>query len=317
MKLISPISGSELKQIDGFYIDEIGNKFPIINSIPRFISGSNYTENFGFQWNVFSKTQLDYHSVQFTKNRFEKTTNWKLDQLDNLDILEVGSGAGRFTKIFLKYTNCNLCSFDYSNAVEANFINNGHYSRNRFNLIQANLYDAPFSDNSFDKVFCLGVLQHTPDFEKSVKTLINKAKIGGEIVVDFYPVRGWWTKIHAKYFFRPFLKKLPNNELLRYITVNINWLIFIFDLLVFFRFGFFTRFLPITDLRGLPAELGKHERRQWAILDTFDGFSPEFDNPKKISDVVLMFENNGAKVTFADYIQLDNGSAAVVRAVKS
>lgn len=317
MKLISPISGTELKQVENYYIDEKYNKFPIINSIPRFISGINYTENFGYQWNIFSKTQLDYTSIKFTKNRFEKTTNWNFDQLDNLDILEVGSGAGRFTNIFLTCTNCNLWSFDYSNAVDANYINNAHLSRSRLNLFQASLYDSPFNDNSFDKVFCLGVLQHTPDFEKSVITLINKAKKGGEIVVDFYPVRGWWTKIHAKYFFRPFLKKLSNASLLRYITINIDWLIFVFDLLILLRLSFFTRFLPITDLRGLPTELGKVERRQWAILDTFDGFSPEFDNPKKIQDVVLMFENNGAKVSFAGFIQLENGTAAVVRAIKS
>jgi len=41
----------------------------------------------------------------------------------------------------------------------------------------------PFPNNSFDKVFCFGVLQHTPDFDASIKVLIEKAKPGGEIVV--------------------------------------------------------------------------------------------------------------------------------------
>ena len=56
-----------------------------------------------------------------------------------------------------------------------------------------------FPDGSFDKVFCLGVLQHTPDFEASVRALVRKAKPGGEIAVDFYPIRGWWTKLNAVY----------------------------------------------------------------------------------------------------------------------
>jgi 16S rRNA A1518/A1519 N6-dimethyltransferase RsmA/KsgA/DIM1 with predicted DNA glycosylase/AP lyase activity len=39
-------------------------------------------------------------------------------------VLEVGSGAGRFTEIILK-TGATLFSCDYSDAVEANFENNG------------------------------------------------------------------------------------------------------------------------------------------------------------------------------------------------
>ena len=59
----------------------------------------------------------------------------------------------------------------------------------------------------------MGVLQHTPDFEASVKALIKKAKPGGEIVVDFYPVNGWWTKLNAKYLLRPFIKRLSHARL--------------------------------------------------------------------------------------------------------
>ena len=53
----------------------------------------------------------------------------------------------------------------------------------RFHLFQASIYEMPFPDNSFHKVFCLGVLQHTPDFEQSIQSLVQKAKTGGEIVV--------------------------------------------------------------------------------------------------------------------------------------
>ena len=72
----------------------------------------------------------------------------------------------------------------------------------------------PFPDGSFDKVFCLGVLQHTPDFEASVRALVVKARPGGEIVVDFYPIRGWWTKLNAKYLLRPLTKRMSHDRLL-------------------------------------------------------------------------------------------------------
>ena len=58
--------------------------------------------------------------------------------------------------------------------------------------------------------------------------------------------------------------------------------LFIFDIFNKLKLGFLIRFLPITDVRGFPKNLNKEQRIQWAIMDTFDAFSPEFDNPQKI-----------------------------------
>ena len=176
----------------------------------------------------------------------------------------------------------------------------------------------PFLDNTFDKVFCFGVLQHTPSFEKSLKALIQKTKIGGEIVVDFYPIKGWYTKIHAKYILRPITKKLNHNLLYKLISLNINWMIILFDLLCSIKLKVLTRFIPIVDLNLFPKNLTKSQRKQWAIMDTFDIFSPEFDNPMRINKVKNLFIKMGCKVSFAGFIKHDlNSSGAIVRAIKS
>jgi SAM-dependent methyltransferase len=176
----------------------------------------------------------------------------------------------------------------------------------------------PFSDNSFDRVFCLGVLQHTPDFDASIKALISKAKPGGEIIVDFYPIKGWWTKINAKYILRPITKKMPHDRLLSLIEKNIDWLMAAHYLCHRIGFGFMTRFLPICNVKeSFPKSLTKVEIREWAILDTFDQYSPEHDHPQRIKDVVGMFERNGAKVTFAGIESFGPGmTASVVRGIK-
>ena len=83
--------------------------------------------------------------------------------------------------MILERTRANLYSVDYSTAVEANWRNNGALGDGRFVLAQASIYDMPFPDGRFDKVLCLGVLQHTPDFEASVRALVGKARPGGEI----------------------------------------------------------------------------------------------------------------------------------------
>lgn len=318
--LVNPANRQVLEKNSNVYADKEGNLFPIVNGAVRIVKDTNYTESFGFQWNKFQKTQIDREAktAQHSKERFFAESGWDKEDLTGKNVLEVGSGAGRFSQVVLEHTKATLYSVDYSDAVTANFKNNGHHG-DRFHLFQASVYDMPFPDNSFDKVFCFGVLQHTPDFKKSVKALIDKAKPGAEVVVDFYPIKGWWTKIHAKYIWRPFTKRMSHEKLLRVIEKNAGWLTKTYFFFEKIKLGkIVNRFLPICDIKGtLPANLSKEELREWVILDTFDMFSPEHDHPQRISTVKKWFEEFGMKVTFADYIIFGNNfSAATVKGIK-
>jgi ubiquinone/menaquinone biosynthesis C-methylase UbiE len=320
IRLINPSNLSELRKTGPGYVDDLGNTFQVVNGALRMVKEGNYTDNFGFQWNKFQETQIDRENKnqQQSRERFFAETGWDKQDLTNQNVLEAGSGAGRFSQVFLDHTKGNLYSVDYSDAVSANFRNNGHHGE-RFQLFQASVYEMPFPDNSFDKVFCFGVLQHTPDFKRSVQCLIEKAKAGGEVVVDFYPIKGWWTKLHAKYIFRPITKRWSNVKLLRRIEKNAGWLTKLYFFFDKIRIGkFVNRFLPICDIKGtLPPGLSKTELREWVILDTFDMFSPEHDHPQKISTVKKWFEQSGMQVTQAEYITYGNNfKAAVVKGIK-
>ena len=277
----------------------------LVDGIPRYGAVDNYSESFGFQWNCFADTQIHRSS----SDRFWRTTGWSPAELAGLDILEVGSGAGRFSRVVLEESEANLYSVDYSSAVEANQCNNGNIAPGRFHLAQASIYELPYPDGSFDKVFCLGVLQHTPDFDASVRALVAKAKPGGEIVVDFYELRGWWTKLHAKYLLRPFAKRMPRDRLLALIDRNADWLIRAHGALTGLGLHALTRLLPVVDISGtLPKDLSPAALRDWVVLDTFDMYSPEFDNPQRTADVAGMMERAGADVTHVE--------PGIVRAVK-
>ena len=302
--LINPFNQQILHKNGTGYVDEQGNHFPIVNNVLRFVPSDNYTASFGFQWNKFQKTQIDREKdkLNLSKERFFAATGWDMENLAGKNILEVGSGAGRFSKVVLEHTKANLYSIDYSDAVSANYRNNGHFGE-RFHLFQASIYEMPFNDHSFDKVFCFGVLQHTPDFKQSVKCLVDKAKPGGEVVVDFYPVNGWWTKVHSKYIFRPWTKKMSHEILLNRIDRNAHRLISLYRFFDTIKIGkLVNRFLPVCDIKGtLPAHLSEEELREWVVLDTFDMFSPEHDHPQKISTVKKWFEEFGVDVSFAGF----------------
>ena len=316
---VSPSTGQPLRLKDDALVGENDERFPIVAGVPRFCEIDNYTSSFGRQWNAFRTTQIDGEGIASSPSaaRLFAETGWEPADLAGLDVLEVGSGAGRFSRAILERTSANLYSIDYSTAVEANLQNNGAIGEGRFVLAQASIYDMPFPDSRFDKVLCLGVLQHTPDFEKSVQSLIAKARRGGEIVVDFYPIRGFWTKVHAKYLLRPITKRMRPEKLLGLIDRNADRLIAVSNGLDRLKLGALRRFVPLADITNtMPAGLSRDQLREWVVLDTFDMFSPQFDHPQRVADVARMFERGGADVTFAGFVETGTGAAAVVRGIR-
>lgn len=317
IQLINPFTKNFLVQAAEGLMENYTLTFPKKNGAYRIVEDNNYTQNFGYQWNKFVGTQVDKASkLAISKTRFFAETNWDKEELAGKNILEVGSGAGRFTQIILDHTKANLYSVDYSNAVEANYKNNG--GNERLHLFQASIYDMPFARAQFDKVLCIGVLQHTPNFEQSVKALIEMAKPGAEVVVDFYAVNGWWTKLHAKYMYRRFTKKMNHEKLHQLIESNIDWMIK--ASLFFTKIGLgkiINRFIPICDIDGtLPSSLLYKQLRELCVLDTFDMFSPEYDNPQTISTVVSWFKKYGMETVTGVKINYDNCVASVVKGTK-
>lgn len=317
IQLMNPANGQLLEQGSGGLLENGVVIYPYLNGAFRIVKDDNYTENFGYQWNKFAGTQVDKASqLDISKVRFFAETNWDKEDLTGKNVLEVGSGAGRFSQIILDHTGANLYTVDYSNAVEANYKNNG--PNDRLHLFQASIYEMPFAKAQFDKVICVGVLQHTPDVEKSVQCLIDMVKPGGQLVVDFYPIRGWWTKINAKYLFRPWTKKMTHEKLYKKIDKNIDRLIRQYRFFSKIGMGkIVNRFLPICDIDGtLPKGMPYEQLRELCVLDTFDMFSPQYDQPQKVKTVVQWFEKYGMKEVWGGDIYYQNCAAVVVKGIK-
>jgi 2-polyprenyl-3-methyl-5-hydroxy-6-metoxy-1,4-benzoquinol methylase len=319
ISFVNPVSKSPLQATAEGLTDNNGIVFPYKKGAYRIVQDDNYTENFGYQWNKFTKTQIDsaQDNSNISYNRFFAQTGWDKENLEGKNMLEVGSGAGRFTQIVLDHTKANLYSVDYSNAVEANFRNNGNH-KDRLHLFQASVYEMPFAKGQFDKVFCFGVIQHTPNVHNTVKSILEMANPGGEVVIDFYCLRGWWTKVQAKYIFRPITKKWSHEKLLKKIESNIDWMISASKFFTKIGIGKLTnRFIPICDIKGtMPQGLTDKELREWCILDTFDMFSPEYDQPQRIKDVKKWFEENGMEQVWGGEVYYDQCVTYLVKGVK-
>lgn len=262
-------------------------KYRITRGLPRFVPEVNYADTFGFQWNIHAKTQLDsYSGLPISRNRVFGVTEWGVD-LRGQRILEAGSGAGRFTEVLLG-TGADVVSFDYSTAVDANHKNNG--GNENLILFQGDILNIPLEPASFDKVFCLGVLQHTPDPAAAFASLTQYVCPGGMLVVDAY-TRNFAAWMQWKYLLRPITKRMKKQTLYSLIESMTPVLIPVAKVLRMIAGRAGARLVPIVEYShlGLSPELN----RQWAILDTFDMYSPAHDHPQSLADVRHWFESAG------------------------
>ncbi len=188
LKFRDPDDGMKLELINGMLCNNRnGSSYPVVNGIPRFVTHKNYSDSFGLQWNEFRRTQLDsYSNTKITYDRLERCLQGHMKELSGKLVLEAGSGAGRFTEVLLE-GGATVHSFDLSNAVDANYTNNSK-SKNLI-LAQADIRKIPFEKNNYDYVICLGVLQHTPNPEESMRCLYQMVKPGGFLVLDHYLFR--------------------------------------------------------------------------------------------------------------------------------
>lgn len=262
--------------------------YPIIRHVPRFVTLENYASSFGFEWIAHAKTQYDsYSGAKISENRFFNETQWPRNMTGQL-ILEVGSGSGRFTEQAIS-TNAMVISMDYSCAVEANYASNG--KRDNCLIVQGDIYNMPFRRESFNKLFCFGVLQHTPDVQKAFLLLPSFLKHGGEMAIDVYrkPVGIKWL-VSTKYWFRPITKRIRPSWLYSITGKYIKLMWPLSKLINKLPLGRNINFaLLIADYRGV-YDLNEDLLREWAILDTFDMLSPAYDTPQSLETVRHWFK---------------------------
>lgn len=264
-----------------------GRRFEIAADLPRFVAPDNYAASFGFQWNRHARTQLDSHTgVAISAERIAIATGWPA-RLDGEVILEAGSGAGRFTEVLIR-SGATVLSFDYSSAVDANARNNG--GAPNLLLFQGDIFAIPCPAKSLDRVFCLGVIQHTPDPARAFRSLASRVKPGGQLVVDVY-AKSWLAVFHWRFLLRPFTKRMEKERLYRLLE---RWVPPFIPLSaglrrILGRAG--ARLLPIAEYSHLG--FSPEVNRDWAILDTFDMLSPEFDQPQSVATVRSWFEAEG------------------------
>jgi SAM-dependent methyltransferase len=254
----------------------MGHSFPVVRDIPRFVSGSNYSDHFGAQWNQYRLTQLDsYTGRTITSDRIRRCLGGALwNNLSGKHVLECGCGAGRFTEILLE-RGAKVTSVDLSNAVEANARNFPVNESHR--LLQADILDLPFLELNFDLVLCLGVIQHTPIPEKTIERLYYQVKPGGALIIDHYTY-SLGALLSLKPLFRAWLKRMPPAKAMA-ISESLTDRFIPLHRRLRNKYPLWTllsRMSPLTTFYRMYPDLPEKLQREWALLDTHDSLTDWF-----------------------------------------
>lgn len=294
------------------------NDFSFEDGVIIFQQEANYTENFGLQWNTFQLTQFDSHSnLPLTEDRLRDCSEWDLEKLNGQFVLEIGSGAGRFTEIFLKY-GAKVVSIDLSDAIFVNASNN--VSDNAV-FIKASFEELRGLENKFDYVFCYGVSQHTPNPKEVYRFCCSMAKEGGYISVDQYRKTPYPSPFyHPKYLWRPITKRMKPSTLLKVVRFYIPF---------YFRFDrLLIKIIPSRRLSGLlrgcipipcwnyfgASNINQNTENliEWAIMDTFDALGAKYDFPTSVEEI----ETLGLSLNVNSFKVKRGGNGVIFNAVK-
>jgi 2-polyprenyl-3-methyl-5-hydroxy-6-metoxy-1,4-benzoquinol methylase len=266
-----------------------GCTFVVVDGISRFIPPSSYSDNFGLQWNRWRSTQLDSSSGSpISRDRLRASLGAALfDDLAGMRVLEVGCGAGRFTEVLVD-EGATVVSVDLSSAVDANAANVPVSDQHV--IAQADVVRLPLAPGQFDLVLALGMVQHTPDPDETVRRLCEQAGPGGWLVIDHY-ASGLVHEVRAARWYRSRMTRMPVTEAMA-LTERLyetwaprherarSWAarkaLVLASPIVYFGDGW--------------PQLSAEQRREWSILDTYDSLTDVYKFRRSPEQIGRLFD---------------------------
>jgi SAM-dependent methyltransferase len=134
---------------------------------------------YGLQWNRFRIIRPDEDRVTFFSR-----TGLDPSDLAGKRVLDGGCGMGRYLRIAAESAAALVAGIDLSQAVVA--ARELTLGLPQVGVVRGDLLRLPFPEASFDHIYSLGVLDHTPSPRAAFLALARLLKPGGRIVVWVY-----------------------------------------------------------------------------------------------------------------------------------
>jgi len=237
--------------IEGSLHCACGQVFPIISGVPRLLLDTlrkelpqQYRDFFHryaklFKNEVISKENrvskkkkmtIDRFSYEWIKFSDYNCNNFKAfiaplpaDFFKGKLGLDIGCGAGRHARQASK-KGAEIVAVDLSQAVDV--AQHSNIDNELVHIVQADIYDLPFSPGIFNFIFSLGVIHHLPEPEKGYRDLLPFLSKGGSLFIWVY---AYSPRKVALEILRSIAQRLSNENIRRmaYLCNLVDYGIFI------------------------------------------------------------------------------------------
>ncbi len=249
-------------------------------------------EAFGYEWNRYKVTTpeedlltlafltgidpglydpLEFDDVFVQTPSTEDVTKIDTSFLQGKRVLEVGCGMGKYVRTVADHGGIAV-GLDLSASLERARREQGE--RVNLHLVRGNILEHPFKEQTFDFVYSVGVLHHTPDCGQAFRNSASLVRNGGHLAVWLYPSERKLTHYARLVHFvqdelmRPITSRLPHPVLYRLCQILGQWT---------FKRDEAAR-AGRTQLAQAYALLavGAHSDPEIAAFLNFDWYSPEY-----------------------------------------
>jgi SAM-dependent methyltransferase len=237
---------------------------------------------YGLQWNRFRIVRPEEDRVTFG-NR----TRLSSEDLDGKLVLDAGCGMGRYLRIAAQSRARLIVGLDLSRAVNAARELTAELPR--VAVLRGDLLKLPFGPESFDQIYSLGVIDHTPDPRAAFQGLVRLLKPGGRIAIWVYPrqraiveaimnaQRGVSTRLPLGVLEGLCRLSTPIGGLKRRLMSNRRWLVQ--------RLG--------VALHLATIGVSMHPDPEVRICDTLDWYAPKYLSRHTFDEIAAWFAEAG------------------------
>lgn len=262
-----------------------GHQFPVTDGIPRFLPpdeiapAGRTSETFGFQWTTFDvSNRIEDEQI------FAEKTGLPPDAFAGKLVLDAGCGGGRYARLAGE-AGADVVALDLSAAVQ--HARQLTASLPNVTVVQGHLFHPPLASQSFDIVYSIGVLHHTPDTERAFRSIARLVKPGGHLAVWLYR--------------RNTLIQEILNSGARAVTTHLP----VGAVLALSRVGAVLGGIPVIKHLNKVLNFSSHERWRTRVCDTFDWYAPPYQFHHSVPELTRWFEEEG----FVDLRILDPARA--------
>ncbi len=248
---------------------------------PQVTDQSRTKSAYSLQWNRFRIIRPEEDRATF----FNRTGLTPI-ALEGARVLDGGCGMGRYLRVAAE-SGANVIGMDLSAATLAA----QELTRDRPNVsvIRGDLLRPPFAEGSFDHIYSLGVLDHTPDPRAAFHALAKLLKPGGRIVVWVYPKE------------RPALERIMNTHRAISSRMPLGALLVLSRMMA--PVGGLKRRLMASRVRVvaragvvlnlLTIGVSMHPDPEVRVCDTLDWYAPKYLTRHTFAEVEAWFHNAG------------------------